>query len=67
MVELYERSILSKKYKSSFYRWRCRLLLGRYSLHAKRVQFSDWRQFIIIPFAFLLYIFDNYRVSRNNK
>lgn len=55
MVTLYDLVSESRQYKSSLYRWKCRILWARYSLHNKNFSINKYWHILIFPLAWLIY------------
>jgi glycosyltransferase involved in cell wall biosynthesis len=64
MVELYASVSGSTMYNSRYYRWKCRLLWGRYAFHAGILDVSNLWQVLILPFAWMIYIYDRYQLRQ---
>jgi glycosyltransferase involved in cell wall biosynthesis len=64
MVYLYEILSCSKRYKSTVYRWRYRLLWGRYAFHARSINLRAWWRLLILFPALLIYLVDIYKLSK---
>ena len=67
LVELNQRLVDSKVYKSIIYRWRSRLLWSRYSFHNNSIVFKNWwNWFVFIP-GLCIFIIDKIKLNKFKK
>tara|TARA_Y200000002_G_scaffold131739_1_gene108552 strand:+ start:35469 stop:36326 length:858 start_codon:yes stop_codon:yes gene_type:complete len=64
LVELNQRLVDSKAYKSIIYRWRSRLLWSRYSFHNNTIHLKTWwNWFVLIP-GLCIFIIDRIKLNK---
>lgn len=64
LVELNQRLVESKVYKSIIYRWRSRLLWSRYSFHNNSIHFKNWWNWLVYVPGLCIFIIDNIKLNK---
>lgn len=63
MVRLYSLLSESQVYRSQLYRWKCRLLWGRYAHHAGKLKMNKSWQLFALLVGWIIYTYDRVRLN----